>query len=79
MTRNTKGEPIAMVVNNDNVVEQRILAIERAIGNHWLVLSGLAPGDRVVVEGQLNIRPGVGVRPVPAALASSETNPVPSK
>lgn len=78
VTRNSKGEPIAMLVNKDNVVEQRVLTIERAIGNQWLVLSGLVPGDQVVVEGQLNIRPGASVRPVPAALETSEPNPAPA-
>ncbi len=78
VTRNTKGEPMAMVINNDNVVEQRILSIERAVGNHWLVLSGLVAGDRMVVEGQLSIRPGAGVRPVPVTIEPSKANPVAS-
>ena len=32
--------------------------LNRTIGNAWLVSSGLAAGDRVIVEGMLNVRPG---------------------
>ncbi|MDY6830510.1 MAG: efflux RND transporter periplasmic adaptor subunit [Thermodesulfobacteriota bacterium] len=78
VARNTKGEPVAMVVNSDNVIEQRILTVERAIGNQWLVLSGLSAGDRLVVEGQLNIRPDMTVKPVPADIHVSGETPAPA-
>jgi len=35
------------------------------IGDAWLIEQGLQPGDRVVVEGILSVRPGVVVHPVP--------------
>ncbi|ACL06512.1 efflux transporter, RND family, MFP subunit [Desulfatibacillum aliphaticivorans] len=60
--RNPKGLPLAYVVNKDNVVEQRLLTLDRAIGDKWLVTSGLQDGDRVVVEGSQKIRPGATVR-----------------
>ncbi|ABW68697.1 efflux RND transporter periplasmic adaptor subunit [Desulfosudis oleivorans] len=78
VARNTKGEPLALVVNSDNVIKQRILTVERAIGNQWLVLSGLSAGDRVVVEGQLNIRPDMTVKPIPADIPSSGETPAPA-
>ena len=53
-----------MVVNSDNVIEQRILTVERAIGNQWLVLSGLSAGDRLVVEGQRELKDGQLLRVV---------------
>ena len=56
--RNPKGLPLAYVVNQDNVVEQRLLTLDRTIGDKWLVTSGLHAGDRVVVEGSQKIRPG---------------------
>jgi membrane fusion protein (multidrug efflux system) len=37
---------------------------ERA-GTMWVIHEGLKPGDRVVVEGQQNLRPGVTVQPKP--------------
>ncbi len=62
VTRNAKGEAIALVVNGAGRVEQRIIEVDRAIGSEWVVTSGLAPGDRVIVEGQDQVRDGVQVR-----------------
>lgn len=59
--RTPRGEPMAYVVNAQDVVEQRILKTSRAIGANWLVTDGLAPGDRVVMEGVQRIRPGAKV------------------
>lgn len=62
--RNTKGDPIAFVVDDQGRVSQKMLTIDRAVGNQWLVSSGLQSGDRLIVEGTLNIRPGVTVKTV---------------
>jgi membrane fusion protein (multidrug efflux system) len=71
--RTLRGEPMALVVNAENVIEQRVLRASRAVGNDWLVTDGVAPGDRVVVEGFQRIRPGDRVRATerPAAQAGS--------
>jgi len=66
VTRNTKGEPTAMVVNAENKVELRQIKTERAVGNRWLVGEGLQPGDRVITEGLQFIQPGVEVEVAPA-------------
>lgn len=66
VTRNTKGEATAMVVNAENRVELRTLEAERTVGNHWLVSEGLNPGDRLITEGLQFIRPGIEVEVVPA-------------
>ena len=58
VTRNPKGEAIALIVDDAGVVQQRKLTIDRAIGNDWLVASGLSVGDRMIVEGRLNVKPG---------------------
>jgi membrane fusion protein (multidrug efflux system) len=65
VSRNPKGEPIALVVDEAGTVQQRMLKLDRAIGDKWLVSSGLAEGDRVIVEGMLNVRPGATVKAVP--------------
>jgi membrane fusion protein (multidrug efflux system) len=67
VTRDVKGNPTALVVGKDDTVEQRILELDRAIGDKWLVTSGLAEGDRLIVEGMQKVRPGAKVRPVPFA------------
>lgn len=65
--RNAKGEAYTYVVNQKSEVEMRMLAVEQAIGDKWLVSSGLAPGDRVIMEGIQRIRPGMVVKTVPFA------------
>lgn len=64
VSRTPKGEPVVLVVDETDTVRQRMLTLDRAIGDKWLVASGLAPGERVVVEGQVRIRPGAKVRAV---------------
>jgi len=64
VTRNERGEPVAMVVGRDNKVAQRTLTADRAVGNAWLVTKGLNPGDRVIMEGAASLKPGATVRAV---------------
>jgi membrane fusion protein (multidrug efflux system) len=64
VSRTPKGDPFALVVSNDGTVEQRMLGLGRAIGDKWLVSSGLSAGERVIVEGTLNVRPGSTVKAV---------------
>jgi len=65
VSRNPKGEPLALIVDDAGTVQQRLLTLHRAIGNQWLVASGLAPGDRLIVEGMMKVRPGAQVKVVP--------------
>ncbi len=58
VTRNTKGEPIAFFVSADGKIQQRVLTVQRSIGNSWLVGKGVEEGDRVVVEGMQRVRDG---------------------
>ena len=64
VTRNIKGEATALIVDDSGTVQQRLLTLNRAIGNQWLVSEGLCPGDRLIVEGMLNVRPGTTVKAV---------------
>lgn len=66
ISRDPKGTPVALVVNGQGLVEQRLLEVDRAIGNQWLVTKGLNVGDRVIVEGSQKVRPGMPVKAVPA-------------
>jgi len=65
VSRDPKGSPLALVVDAESKVQQRVLTLERTIGDKWLVSAGLAPGDRVIVEGVQKVRPGSTVRAVP--------------
>lgn len=63
ITRDPKGNATAMVVGKDDKVEMRSVTTARAVGDQWLVTGGLAPGDRVIVEGLQKIQPGMPVQP----------------
>ena len=63
ITRDPRGGATALVVNAQNKVEQRNVTTDRVIGDKWIVTSGLKPGDKLIVEGLLNLRPGATVKP----------------
>jgi len=65
VSRDPKGNPVALIVDGEGKVGQRMLTLDRAIGDRWLVASGLAPGERVIVEGIQKVRPGAAVKVVP--------------
>lgn len=65
VSRDPKGTPAALIVNASGKVEQRTLSLDRAIGDRWLVSTGLTPGDQVIVEGMQKVRPGVEVKATP--------------
>lgn len=49
------------VIDTHNRASIRPLTIGREIANGWIVESGLNPGDRIVIEGVIKVRPGVQV------------------
>lgn len=63
--RDPKGNPLALILDAANKVQQRMLTLDRAIGDKWFVISGLARDDRVIVEGMQKVRPGSAVKAVP--------------
>ena len=73
VSRDPKGNPVALIVDAEGKVQQRMLTLDRAIGDKWFVSSGLAPGERVIVEGMQKVKPGATVKAIPFA-AGRETN-----
>ncbi len=65
ISRDPKGNPVALVVDGSGKVEQRMITVARAMGDRWLVSEGLNPGDRLIVEGSQRVRPGASVKAVP--------------
>jgi RND family efflux transporter MFP subunit len=53
------------VVGQDDKIAVRPVKVGERIAAKWIVLDGLNPGERVVVEGQQNLRPGMQVQPKP--------------
>ncbi len=66
VSRTPRGNPYVMVVTTDGMVEQREIVTDRALGEDWLVSSGLEAEDKVIVEGLQKIRAGIKVTTVAA-------------
>ena len=71
VTRNAKGEALAYVVGEGGKVESRILDASTAVGNQWLVRSGLKAGDQLIVSTLQQVREGASVKTTPANLAAA--------
>jgi len=67
VTHNERGQATALVVGPGNVVAERIIKIDQSVGDKWIVTDGLKPGDKLIVDGLLNLHPGMKVNPRPAA------------
>jgi len=75
VSRDRRGNPFALIVTPEGKVARRMLTIDRAIGDKWLVSSGLNPGDRVIVEGLQYVRPGMPVKVVPSGKSKTGHGP----
>jgi membrane fusion protein (multidrug efflux system) len=77
VTRDSRGAATALIVNAENKAEVRPIIVSRSVGASWLIASGLAAGDRVIVEGLQRLRPGMEVKaetvaaPPPALVAAA--------
>ena len=70
VTHNAQGKATALILDKDDVVQLREIEASKAIGDQWVVTSGLQAGDRVIVSGLQRIRPGIKAR----AISSSQEN-----
>jgi membrane fusion protein, multidrug efflux system len=70
--RGADGTATVLVVGTNNLVEPRVIQIDLAQGDRWMVSSGLKAGERVVVEGLQKARPGSVVVPVPFQPAAGQ-------
>ncbi len=75
VSRDPKGNSYCLVVDGDSKAAFRPLTLDRAIGDKWLVTAGLAPGDRVIVEGLVMLRPGTPVQATPFTPSQSGHGP----
>lgn len=65
-------QSVMTVGPNNQVLARSIVTGERVGGDRWVVLQGLKPGDRVIVEGLQKARPGAPVQPEPYQAPSQE-------
>lgn len=65
VTRTNQGDTV-LVVGADNKPVPRPIKVGNSQNNQWIVLSGLQPGEKVIVDGfQKMMVPGAPVNPVP--------------
>ena len=62
LRRDPKGQASVLLVDGGGKVDVRLVDVGRTVGDSWQVLSGLKPGDRVIVEGGQTVRPGMSVK-----------------
>jgi membrane fusion protein, multidrug efflux system len=65
-----QSEQTVLTVGAGNMVELHPIVTAERVGENWIVEQGLKPGDSVIVEGQLKVRPGARVTPKPYAARS---------
>jgi membrane fusion protein (multidrug efflux system) len=71
-----------MVAGEGDVAAQKPVTVGRFVGEDWIVESGLAAGDRVIVDGVVKVQPGSkvtiaapGAAPAEGAAAAAESDP----
>lgn len=62
VTRTPRGDATVLLVNDKNQVETRNVVAAQAVGDQWLITSGLKAGEKVIVSGLQKVRPGVTVK-----------------
>jgi len=60
-----------MVVGDSDVVVSRPVKVGGLHGGSWAILDGIAPGERVIVDGLQKVQPG---QPVRLAVATAQTD-----
>ncbi len=58
------GTRSVWVIGKNGQAEKRGVKTGSAYRNNWVIREGLAPGDRVIVEGTMMLRPGAEVEPM---------------
>ena len=66
VNHDVKGQPTAVVVDEKNIARLRVLTTGRAVNGNWQVLSGLKPGDKLIVDGVQKAMPDMPVTATPA-------------
>jgi membrane fusion protein (multidrug efflux system) len=74
VSRDPKGNPTSLIVDAEGKVQQRMLVLDRAIGDQWLVTDGLNAGEKLIVEGLLKVKPGIPVKVVSLEGAKENQN-----
>ncbi|MDN3713660.1 efflux RND transporter periplasmic adaptor subunit [Paracoccus cavernae] len=63
--RDGEGNAFVYIVGAENKAERRTVTLGPTLGPRWIVLSGLAAGEQVVVEGAQKLYPEAAMAPEP--------------
>ena len=78
VTRDPQGNATLYVVGpGDRAVQRTIIAV-RTKGPYWVVTEGLAPGEKVIIQGLANVKDGAEIKPVPATAPQKVQAPPPA-
>ncbi|MGE5811423.1 MAG: efflux RND transporter periplasmic adaptor subunit [Ignavibacteria bacterium] len=70
-----QGQFTVYIVDENNKAQLRIVKTATSVGQYTVVESGLKEGDRVIVEGQLKVKPDMVVAPVETTLNDTNKKP----
>jgi RND family efflux transporter MFP subunit len=66
------GKGAVLLVNANNQVEPRQISLGASRGDQWVIAGGLKAGERVIVSGQVKLRPGMAVKATAAIPVSTQ-------
>jgi len=58
-----QGSYQVSIVDDDNIVAVQNVKVGERVGPLWIVTEGLKPGQRVITDGAMKVRPGMQVNP----------------
>ena len=64
VSRDSKANPIITLVKDDSTTIKQMITTQRAIGNKWLVTSGINNNDKIIIEGLNKINEKSHVNPI---------------
>lgn len=63
-----QARKVVMTVKDDGTVVPKVVRPGPSYGNLRIIRSGLEPGDRIVIDGLMRVRPGAKVTPQPGTI-----------
>jgi len=73
VTHDARGNATALVLGTDGKVALHALELGDAVGDKWIVKSGLNVGDQLIVDGLQKIKPGATAQAVSIDASSAVT------
>ena len=79
INRSPKGDAFVYLAGADNRAHQTPVVLGDMVGDKWLVTSGLNPGDAVITDGLLRLKPEAPIKIAPSKPESPKSDAVKSE